>query len=83
MLMLGLQPALHKELHPGQQALDLFFEKVKRKTLLKRFDHAVITKSRAAGGERQQAGRGSKEGQYVAAHRGLEQRSQSLAVASG
>ena len=52
MLMLGLQPALHKELHPEQQALDLFFQKVKEKTLLKRFDHAIITKSRAAADQR-------------------------------
>ena len=83
MLMIGLQPALHKELHPEQQALDLFFQKVKQRTLLKKFDHAVITKSRAAAEERQRGGSGSKQGQIAIAPGGLEQRSLSLAAPGG
>ena len=38
---------MHRDLHPQEGALNLFFDKIKEKTLLKDFDQPIITKSRA------------------------------------
>jgi len=47
MLILSPQPAMHRDLHPQEGALNLFFDKIKDRTLLKDFDHQIITKSKA------------------------------------
>ena len=44
MLVLSPQPAMHRDLHPQEGALNLFFDKIKDKTLLKDFDHQIISK---------------------------------------
>ena len=46
--MLSPQPAPHSSLHPDHNTLDLFYQKIQKKTLLKHFNHEVITKEKGS-----------------------------------
>lgn len=47
MLQLSPEPAMHSEVYPHERPLNLFFQKVKKNTLLTKFDHPVAGRSRS------------------------------------